>query len=386
MFKSIQMNIKLKTLLLSTIFFIHETTSVSCQNLVVNASFEEKNGCPLDYTQIQLTHLASWKQLGNGTPDYFNACSKSAGVPNNVFGNEIASTGVAYAGLVTYTQGKRNYREYLCSEFTRPLVAGELVCIEVNISSADLCSYYSDGFGVLISEKEPRQAGQECIEVPATIDNPRLYLLDQDSGWVKMGNIYKAIGGEKFITLGNFKKDAQTNVLRRNAPGRRMGDYSYVYIDDVVVKPIKLKSECSCENEILESLVFDPPLQLSQYDEIRLDDILFDFDKTILCDSAKTELDDVYILLKRNRSMYLEVQGHTDNKGEDEYNVTLSKKRADAVVNYLTKKGIETSRLQIKYFGASKPVKPNESEDGRAKNRRVEFRVLQKRFDLIQSN
>ncbi len=380
------MNIKLKTLLLSTIFFIHETTSVSCQNLVVNASFEEKNGCPLDYTQIQLTHLASWKQLGNGTPDYFNACSKSAGVPNNVFGDEIASTGVAYAGLVTYTQGKRNYREYLCSELTRPLHAGELVCIEVNISSADLCSYYSDGFGVLISEKEPRQAGQECIEVPATIDNPRLYLLDQDSGWVKMGNIYKAIGGEKYITLGNFKKDAQTNVLRRNAPGRRMGDYSYVYIDDVVVKPIKLKSECSCENEILESLVFDPPLQLSEYDEIRLDDILFDFDKTILCDSAKTELDEVYLLLKRNRSMYLEVQGHTDNKGEGGYNVTLSKKRAEAVVNYLTKKGIETSRLQIKYFGASKPVKPNESEDGRAKNRRVEFRVLQKRFELIQSN
>ena len=84
--------------------------------------------------------------------------------------------------------------------------------------------------------------------------------------------------------------------------------------------------------------------------------------------------------------MYLEVQGHTDNKGEGGYNVTLSKKRAEAVVNYLTKKGIETSRLQIKYFGASKPVKPNESEDGRAKNRRVEFRVLQKRFELIQSN
>jgi outer membrane protein OmpA-like peptidoglycan-associated protein len=55
-------------------------------------------------------------------------------------------------------------------------------------------------------------------------------------------------------------------------------------------------------------------------------------------------------------------------------------------VQYLTKKGIDSSRLQVKYFGASKPVKPNESEDGRAKNRRVEFRVLQKRFELIKSN
>ena len=357
-----------------------------CQNLVVNGSFEEKQGCPVDYNQIQLIHLTSWKQLGNGTPDYFNACSQAVGVPNNVFGSELASTGEAYAGLVTFTNGKKNYREYLCSKLTRTLVAGELICVEVNISSADLCSYYSDGFGVLLSENEPRQAGQECIDVSATIENPRLFLMDQVEGWVKMGNIYKAKGGEKFITLGNFKKDAQTNVLRRNAPGRRMGDYSYVYIDDVVVKPIKLKSECSCENEILESLVFDPPLQLSEYDEIRLDDILFDFDKSFLIDSAKKELDEVYSLLKRNRSMYLEVQGHTDNKGEDGYNIGLSKKRAASVVNYLMKKGIESTRLQVKYFGATKPVEPNESEKGRAKNRRVEFRVLQKRFELVKSN
>lgn len=133
-------------------------------------------------------------------------------------------------------------------------------------------------------------------------------------------------------------------------------------------------------------MVFDPPLQLSQYDEIRLDDILFDFDKSLLSDTAKIELDDVYMLLRKNRSMYLEVQGHTDNKGQDEYNVGLSKKRADSVVSYLTKKGIDASRLQIKYFGATKPAEPNESEEGRAKNRRVEFRVLQKRFEMVEAN
>jgi outer membrane protein OmpA-like peptidoglycan-associated protein len=84
--------------------------------------------------------------------------------------------------------------------------------------------------------------------------------------------------------------------------------------------------------------------------------------------------------------MYLEVQGHTDNKGQDDYNIDLSKKRAASVVSYLTKKGIESTRLQVKYFGATKPLEPNESEKGRAKNRRVEFRVLQKRFELVKSN
>jgi len=379
------MNSRFHFLFFVVFFLFPKTESIHCQNLVLNGSFEEKRGCPIDYTQIQLIHLESWKQLGNGTPDYFNSCSKTVGVPNNIFGSEPASTGAGYAGLVTFTQGKRNYREYLCTELTRALVPGELICVEVNLSSADLCSYYSDGFGILLSESEPRQAGQECIDITPTIENPRLFLLDQDEGWVKMGNIYKAIGGEKYITLGNFKKDAFTNILHRTAPGRRMGDYSYLYIDDVVVKPVKSKSECSCENEILQSLVVDPPLQLSQYDEIRLDDILFDFDKSFLTDSAKKELDEVYILLRRNKFMYLEVQGHTDNKGEEEYNVGLSKNRAESVVNYLTKKGMENPRLEIKYFGASKPTTPNESEDGRAKNRRVEFRVLQKRFELIKS-
>lgn len=361
------------------------TRNVECQNLVVNSSFEEKRGCPIDYTQIQLTHLASWKQLGNGTPDYFNACSKIVGVPENVFGSQSALTGEAYAGVVTYTSGKKNYREYLCSELTRPLLPGELVCIEVHVSSADMCIYFTDGFGVLLSDMEPRQKGQDCLELTATVDNPRLFILDQIDDWVKMGNVYKAKGGERFITLGNFKKDSNTNILQKTT-GRAISDYGYLYIDDVVVKPVKAKSECSCENEVLQSLVVDPPLQLSQYDEIKLDDILFDFDKSALTDSAKLELDEVFNLLRKNKSMYLEVQGHTDNKGEAGYNVSLSKKRADSVVSFLTKKGIDASRLQIKYFGAAKPVKPNESAEGRAKNRRVEFRVLQKRFEMVKTD
>lgn len=379
------MKIRPYFLILALGFMLFQATTVSCQNLVVNGSFEDKRGCPVDYNQIQLTHLVSWKQLGKGTPDYFNACSKAVGVPNNVFGVEQAATGEAYAGLVTYTQGKKNYREYLCAELTRSLLPGELICLEVKISSADKCIFFSDGFGILLSESEPRQKGQDCLDISATIENPRLYMLDQIDGWVKMGNIYKAKGGEKFITLGNFKKDSNTNVLQKTT-GLVLGDYSYVYIDDVVVRPVKSKAECSCENEVLQSLVVDPPLQLSQYDEIRLDDILFDFDKSVLTDSSKLELDEVYALLRKNRSMYLEVQGHTDNKGQDEYNIDLSKKRAASVVSYLTKKGIESTRLQVKYFGATKPVEPNESEKGRAKNRRVEFRVLQKRFELVKSN
>lgn len=355
------------------------------QNLVLNSSFEEHQGCPVDFNQSQLTHIVSWKQPGQGTPDYFNSCSKAVGVPKNVFGNENAATGQAYAGFVNYTFNKKNYREYLSSELSRPLKPGELVCIEISISSADLCNFVTDGCGIVLSAEELRQKGMNCIEMKATIENPRLYILDQKDGWVKMGDVYRASGGERFITIGNFKSDKATKILHSTGNDKGMGDYSYLYVDDVVVKPVQTKEECSCENEVLQSLVFDPPLQLSQYDEIRLDDIYFDFDKFNITDSAKRELDEVYVLLKKNKAMYLEVQGHTDSRGKDDYNVTLSKNRAEAVVNYLMKKGIDRSRLEIKYFGATKPATTNDSDEGRAKNRRVEFRVLKKRFELIEN-
>ena len=372
------------SILLFTLGFIEN--GCQAQNLVLNPSFEEHQGCPFDFNQSQMTHILSWKQIGQGTPDYFNSCSKSVGVPDNVFGSEPAATGKAYAGFVNYTFNKKNYREYLSSELIRPLNPGELVCIEISISSADLCNFVTDGCGIILSKNELRQNGMTCLEMKATIENPHLYILDQRDGWVKMGDVYRASGGERFITIGNFKSDRATKILHSTGNDKGMGDYSYLYVDDVVVKPIKTKEECSCENEVLKSLVFDPPLQLSQYDEIRLDDVLFDFDKSNLTDSAKKELDELYVLLKKNKSMFLEVQGHTDSKGKDDYNVTLSKNRAEAVVSYLMKKGIDRSRLEIKYFGAAKPVNSNDSDEGRAKNRRVEFRVLKKRFELIENS
>jgi outer membrane protein OmpA-like peptidoglycan-associated protein len=76
-----------------------------------------------------------------------------------------------------------------------------------------------------------------------------------------------------------------------------------------------------------------------------------------------------------NPSYLLGIEGHTDNTGDKTKNLTLSQKRADAVKNYLVKKGIDASRLTAKGFGDTVPVADNKTADGRAKNRRVEFKV-----------
>jgi len=73
----------------------------------------------------------------------------------------------------------------------------------------------------------------------------------------------------------------------------------------------------------------------------------------------------------------VELGGHTDNVGSDESNLILSEKRASAVVNYLVSNGITAERLSAKGYGESKPLDSNDTEKGRAKNRRTEFTILQ---------
>lgn len=109
---------------------------------------------------------------------------------------------------------------------------------------------------------------------------------------------------------------------------------------------------------------------------VRLKNIYFDFDKTTLKSESFVELDKVVDLLKKNPSVEIEISGHTDSKGADEYNLNLSQGRSQAVVDYLISQGIESYRLSAHGYGESKPIDTNDTDEGRANNRRVEFTVL----------
>jgi OmpA-OmpF porin, OOP family len=111
---------------------------------------------------------------------------------------------------------------------------------------------------------------------------------------------------------------------------------------------------------------------------VRLKNIYFDFDKTTLKKESFVELNKVVEFLKQNSSVEIEIAGHTDNKGSDQYNEYLSQGRSQSVVDYLIEQGIESYRLSAHGYGESKPIDTNDTDDGRANNRRVEFTVLKK--------
>ncbi len=109
-----------------------------------------------------------------------------------------------------------------------------------------------------------------------------------------------------------------------------------------------------------------------------LNNIFFGFNESTLKDESINELERLVQLIKDNPGIKLEIGSHTDNVGSEEYNKVLSEDRSKSVVNYLIQKGIPATKLVAVGYGEAKPVASNESETGRQKNRRTEFKVVGK--------
>lgn len=109
--------------------------------------------------------------------------------------------------------------------------------------------------------------------------------------------------------------------------------------------------------------------------KVALRNIFFDLGKSVLRPESNAELDRLVKLMKDVPGLKIEISGHTDNTGSATINESLSQSRADAVVQYLTSKGITANRLTAKGYGSSKPVATNTTDDGRQQNRRTEFEI-----------
>ena len=118
-------------------------------------------------------------------------------------------------------------------------------------------------------------------------------------------------------------------------------------------------------------------LNTSDYDDLYNTVIYFPFNQRTLSDEDRKLLDKFAEYLIRNKNEILEIGGHTDNIGNKEYNVALSEDRALAVYQYLREKGVAKEKLKIQAYYYSQPLADNETEEGRAKNRRVNFKKIE---------
>ena len=111
-------------------------------------------------------------------------------------------------------------------------------------------------------------------------------------------------------------------------------------------------------------------------ENIVLDHLIFEQGKAVINPQSFPSLDEVVAMLKDNPKMVIELEGHTDNQGNAKMNMELSKDRVENVKRYLVTKGIEKSRVETKAYGGTKPILNANTPEARAKNRRVEMRIL----------
>lgn len=134
--------------------------------------------------------------------------------------------------------------------------------------------------------------------------------------------------------------------------------------------PLSQKSSDSTYN-------IDIPLQpLEANATVILKNIFFDVNKFDLEPESTSELDRIVMLLKENPTVKIQINGHTDNVGKAAENLKLSNDRAQSVVKYFVTKGIDIKRLSFRGFGADQPIASNDSEEGKAQNRRTELKVI----------
>jgi len=140
----------------------------------------------------------------------------------------------------------------------------------------------------------------------------------------------------------------------------------------IMDKPIKITN-------LNAPIKFTIPVKMQDITEnasFILKNIYFDTDSANIKDESFVSLNQIVQLLKDNLNIKVEISAHTDNVGGYDYNINLSQRRATSVVNYIISKGISKEKLEAKGYGETKPIASNNSESNRAKNRRVEFKIL----------
>ena len=234
------------------------------QNLVPNYSFETYNTCPLTFGANGPTATPPWIGPTMGSPDIFNACSTTdiTDVPDSFFGEQDAITGDGYAGgyckLPTY-----EYREYIQAPLLSPLVAGQWYYVSFFVSPGEYGCPVKN-IGAYLSATPPSSNGTAALNVTPQIESNGDFINDYEN-WTLISGCFFAVGGEAYITIGNFHDDSDTPVDPNCG-----SDLAYYFFEDISVvegdAPANLPLEL--DGPVYECFSYEIDPDISEYNLI----------------------------------------------------------------------------------------------------------------------
>lgn len=333
------------------------------KNIVPNGSFEN-----FRKKSESIRQAIPWTQIAS-VDFYQKPVEKDTGYQKGGY------TGNCYIGL----RFQKRYKEFAQVRLAETLHRGTWYEFEMYIRMAYWSNAMLKSFGVLFSKGGYHSQGdavKSCI-----IDTVcKKGGLINNYQWFKIAGRYRADGGEKYITIGNFSPNINKEVVRINILKRGFKE-AYYFVDEV--KLVKAKGEKVAieyvgsikQNEEDSILAVKKDIQVGE--KVTLKNIVFDEGKYYLLAESYVELNKLAQYLLRNQHMEIQINGHSDNTGSSKKNQRLSEQRAREVFEYLIKKGVQ-NKMYFKGYGSTQPIASNDTEEGRIKNRRVEVEIIKK--------
>ncbi len=361
------------------------------QNLVPNPCFDNYRENRKWHTFAY--HADYWFTLNKSTPDlFFHENTINYRSPENYMGNENPVCGNSYAGLFLLAYDHRghfkNTSEYLATKLTQPLEKDKLYCISFYTRLADNCLYATNGMDVLFARKLKKNKYSRYMNLNFKY-KPQIRNIGngviENTEWRKVCSVYQAQGGEKYIAIGNYTPFEDIQIIKMDRNFKKTSstsNFAYYFIDNISLVKISSPDECDCNSDTVSISINDTiqieKIIISQDQNIVLQNVFFETDKWELIPTSFVQLDSLVDYLKKHPDLNIEISGHTDKTGSEPHNIQLSEARAQSVANYLTANGIDAGRIIAKGFGSSKPIADNDTQYGRAKNRRVEVFLFEK--------
>ena len=259
---------------------------------------------------------------------------------------------------------------------------GSVAGYKTDLSDANMAStYFAGQVGLGVKFAIPVASDQVWLGVEASYEfgfTDTYGSKEKDSEANDLANLYDhdyrlegtrklsgfEIGATLAVPFSIFKKKAEPKPEPAPQP---------VVVEQPAPAPQPAEKPCYTLEEIIDLMAKNESIEGKTI--CAVDAITFDFSKSTIKPESFDYLDKLATTLKRSNRR-IEVKGHTDNVGSEEFNMNLSRQRAEAVVEYLVQKGVDRNKLTYSFYGMSRPLSTNDTEEGRAMNRRVEFTIL----------
>ena len=357
----------------------------SDDDLVENGSFEDTEGKIKKGGLIDLA--IGWISPTKTSADLYSENVKEKyGIPNNVNGKEDAQEGSYYAGFTSFSYGDKEPRSYVSTKLRLPMRKGQKYCVKFYVSLAESSKYGSNNIGINFSKKQYNIDEDKSIVGESHVMHINNPVFNAMFGWEEICGTYTSTGAEKFLTIGNFSSNGNTESERIKKPASfrgQQGIRAYYYVDNISVVLIDDESDCKCQTDSQEktSLVYavSPvnPEGMTVEQIAKYSVVYFGFNSDELSLNAEEHLKNILAILKANPESKLKLINHMDSDEViDEKAKTVDTRRTEAIKKYFADNSVSGSRISVENKRDTTPAAKGDSEIVKAKNRRIEFVLI----------